>query len=91
MKRLVFALGVLALGVAAATPARADFAVVKFRSDYCRVWDNTAMKPPDGMWIWYHAKWHKHWISFYKFRTRGAAVAHMEWSVRRKMCHHWRP
>jgi hypothetical protein len=29
MKRLVFAVGVLALGFAASTPARADFSVVR--------------------------------------------------------------
>ena len=31
MKRLAFAMGVLALGFAATVPARADFAVVKFK------------------------------------------------------------
>jgi hypothetical protein len=30
MKRFVFAVGVLALGFAASTPARADFSVVRF-------------------------------------------------------------
>jgi hypothetical protein len=45
MKRLVFAAGVLALGFAAATPARADFAVVKFELGFCRIWWDTGAKP----------------------------------------------
>ena len=31
MKRLAFAIGVLVLGFAASTPARADYALVKFK------------------------------------------------------------
>jgi hypothetical protein len=45
MKRLAFAVGVLALGFAAATPARADFAVVKFEFGFCRIWWETSAKP----------------------------------------------
>jgi len=46
MKRLVFAMGVLALGCAAATPASADFAVVKFKDNgNCRAWWDHAAKP----------------------------------------------
>jgi len=37
MKRLAFAVGVLALGFVATAPAHADFAIVKFRSGYCRI------------------------------------------------------
>lgn len=36
MKRLVFAVGVLALGAAALTPARADFAVIRFKDGHCQ-------------------------------------------------------
>jgi len=43
MKRFVFAVGVLAIGFAASTPARADFTVVKFESGFCRIWWNTAL------------------------------------------------
>jgi hypothetical protein len=50
MKRLVFAAGVLALGFAAATPARADFAVVKFELGYCRIWWATSAKPWGAGW-----------------------------------------
>jgi hypothetical protein len=45
MKHLAFAVGVLALGFAAATPARADFAVVKFELGFCRIWWATSAKP----------------------------------------------
>jgi hypothetical protein len=38
MKRLVLAVGVIALGVAALTPARADFAVIRFKDHHCQAW-----------------------------------------------------
>ena len=45
MKRLAFAVGVLALGFAASTPARADFAVVKFELGFCRIWWDSGRYP----------------------------------------------
>ena len=53
MKRLMFAVGVLALGLAATAPAHADYAIVKFNSGYCRIYDNTAWPPPDGTFVWF--------------------------------------
>lgn len=50
MKRLAFAVGVLALGFAASTPARADFAVVKFEAGFCRIWWDSAAKPWGTGW-----------------------------------------
>ncbi len=50
MKRFAFAVGVLALGFAAATPARADFAVVKFELGYCRIWWDSGTKPWGAGW-----------------------------------------
>jgi hypothetical protein len=50
MKRLAFAVGVLALGFAAATPARADFAVVKFELGFCRIWWDSGAKPWGAGW-----------------------------------------
>ncbi|HML06645.1 MAG TPA: hypothetical protein VK430_00755 [Xanthobacteraceae bacterium] len=50
MKRLAFAVCVLALGFSAATPARADFAVVKFEWGYCRIWWNSAANPVGTGW-----------------------------------------
>ena len=43
MKRLVFAVGVLALGAAALTPARADFAVIRFKDGHCQAWMDSKM------------------------------------------------
>ena len=46
MKRLGLAVSVLALGLAASTAARADFAVYKFKDNgYCRAWYDPATKP----------------------------------------------
>jgi len=50
MKRLAFAAGVLALGFVASTPARADFAVVKFELGYCRIWWGNAANPIGTGW-----------------------------------------
>ncbi len=44
------ATGVLALAFAAATPARADFAVVRFDSGYCQVWWDSAATPWGAGW-----------------------------------------
>ena len=45
MKRLAFAIGVMALGFAASTPARADYALVRFESGFCRIWWDSAGNP----------------------------------------------
>ena len=46
MKGLVFGIGVLALGLAAVTPASADYAVVKFKDNgACRAWYDHTAKP----------------------------------------------
>jgi hypothetical protein len=50
MKRLAFAAGILTLAFAAATPARADFAVVKFELGYCRIWWDSGAKPWGTGW-----------------------------------------
>ena len=50
MKRLAFAAGLLAVTFAAATPARADFAVVKFESGFCRVWWDSGANPWGAGW-----------------------------------------
>ena len=44
MKRFAFAVGLLALGFAAATPARADYAVVRFETGYCQIWWDAARR-----------------------------------------------
>jgi hypothetical protein len=90
MKRLVFVLGVLAVGLAATAPARADFAVVKFKSGYCRVWDDSKAGPQDGTYLWFrrHHHWH-HW--HYRFHTWAAADKHMHWAVDHHRCSHWLP
>ena len=50
MRRLVFAVGVLALGFAASTPARADFSVVRFELGFCRIWWNNGINPIGTRW-----------------------------------------
>jgi hypothetical protein len=45
-----FAAGAMALAFIAATPARADFAVVKFDSGYCQVWWDSTATPWGAGW-----------------------------------------
>jgi hypothetical protein len=53
IKKIVFALGVLALGFTATAPAHADYAIVSFHSGYCRIWTYTDVVPPDGAFVWF--------------------------------------
>jgi len=92
MKRLAFAIGVLALGFAAATPARADFAVAKFHDDYCRVWENPGpeawRKPRNGEFLlWLHHRHHHEWVSPIIHR-REHAERRLHWAVDHHRCHH---
>jgi hypothetical protein len=44
MKRLAFAIGILVIGLSV-SPARADFALVRFEDGFCRVWWDSAGTP----------------------------------------------
>ena len=50
MNRLVFAVGLLIAGLAASTPARADFAVVRFGDGFCKIWWDSADNPWASGW-----------------------------------------
>jgi hypothetical protein len=84
MKRLAFAIGVLALGFAATAPAHADFAIVKFNSGYCRIWTDTAVAPRDGTFIWW--QWH-HYLR-YNLPTLEIAEYKLRVAVARHLCWH---
>jgi hypothetical protein len=84
MKGLAFAMGLLVLGVGAATPASADFAVVKFGSGYCRVWAGTPGGPQDGKYLWFKAHHHHHKYWHYRFHTAAKA----DWALHRAAAHH---
>ena len=45
MKRFALAAGLLALSLAAATAARADYAVVRYQDGYCQIWWDGAATP----------------------------------------------
>ena len=55
MKKLAIAIGAVALCFAALAPARADFAVYKFRDNgVCRAWWNHATRPAGAyqvLWV----------------------------------------
>ena len=84
MKRLAVVVGLLAMGFVAATPAKADFAIVKFKSGYCRIWSNTAVAPPDGKFLWWRAG--HHW--FYRLPTWAAAEHKLHKAVAMHRCTH---
>jgi hypothetical protein len=50
MKQLAFAAGLLAVSLAASTPARADYALVQFGDGYCRIWWDSAGTPWGTGW-----------------------------------------
>jgi hypothetical protein len=75
MKRLAFALGALALGFAATTAARADYAIVMFKSDgHCQVWNETLKPLAPG--------WKYHWVHL---KNRDVAMTKKHYA----MTHHW--
>jgi hypothetical protein len=45
MKQLAFAVGLLVIALTAASPARADYAVVQFGDGFCRIWWDSAGTP----------------------------------------------
>jgi hypothetical protein len=50
MRRFAFAIGVVTLGVAATTPAFADYAVVRWDNGYCRIWWEASATPWGAGW-----------------------------------------
>ena len=50
MNRLAFAVCLLIVGLAASTPARADFAVVRFGDGFCKIWWDSAGNPWGSGW-----------------------------------------
>jgi hypothetical protein len=50
MKRFTIGIGVLALSIAAATAARADYTVVQFSDGYCQIWSDSADNPWGTGW-----------------------------------------
>jgi hypothetical protein len=84
MKRLMFAVGALALGLMATAPAQADYAIVKFKSGYCRIYDHTALPPPDGTYVWF--VWGHH--RYYRLPTLPIAQHKLGLVVGRHLCWH---
>ena len=82
MKRLAFAAAIMALGFAASTAARADFAVVKFKDGSCHVWVDTKATPGGKMgmdWKWVGKP----------TKTREAAAKKGAWAMKHHKCKSW--
>jgi len=75
MKQLAFAIGMIALGLAASTAARADYAVVMFKDGYCRVWADSKAAPMGPGWKY-------HWVGL-KSWEQASGKKHYA------MRHHW--
>ena len=84
MKKILFAIGTLVLGLTAAAPAHADYAIVKFNSGYCRIWTNTVVAPPDGTFVWFVWGYHR----YYHLPTLPIAQHKLALVVARHLCWH---
>ncbi len=85
MKKLLFAIGAPALGLTATAPAHADFAIVKFNSGYCRIWNDTAVAPPDGTFVWFVWGYHR----YYSLPTLPIAEHKLAHVVAEQLCSHY--
>ena len=85
MKKILFAIGTLALGLTAAAPAHADYAIVKFNSGYCRIWTNTVVAPPDGTFVWFVWGYHR----YNRLPTLAIAEHKLHTVVARGLCRHY--
>jgi len=79
MKKLAFAIGVLAIGFAASTPALADFAVVKFKDGSCRAWAEHKAAPWGPGWKYL-------WVSVPSWEVAQHKGA---WAMKHHWCHQW--
>lgn len=79
MRKLACAFGILAVGLAASMPARADYAVVKFKDNgVCRAWwDNTA-KP-----------WGQYQVLWVKVPTWDVAQGKGQYAMKHRWCKSW--
>jgi hypothetical protein len=79
MTKLAIAIGVLAIGLAAAVPARADFAVVRFKDHSCRAWAEHKAAPTGKDWKYL-------WVSVPSWE---AAQGKGGWAMKHHWCKAW--
>ena len=84
MKKLLFAIGALALSLTATARAHADYAIVVFNSGYCRIWTDTVVAPPDGTFVWFVWGYHR----YYSLPTLPIAQHKLALVVARHLCWH---
>jgi hypothetical protein len=75
MSKIIFAIGILALGAAFSSAARADYAVVMFQDGTCRVWNESAAQP-------WHPGWKYHWVGLKSWEFAGTKKHYA-------LAHHW--
>jgi hypothetical protein len=86
MKQLAIALGVLTLSVTAITQAHADFAVVRFKSGYCRIWGPPAAPPQDFQYLAFRRGWPPHIWWQHMFAVRAGAEAALHEAIATNRC-----
>lgn len=77
MKRIGLVAGLLAACLAAAGPARADYAVVQFNNGFCKIWWDSADNP-----------WGANWTKIAMgLPDHAAALAALDGAVAQGACH----
>ena len=87
MKQLALVFGLLTLSVTAATQAYADFAVVRFKSGYCRVWMPPAAPPQDFQYLAFRRGSPSHPWWQHLFATAAGADMALHQAIAKHRCH----
>ena len=83
MKKILFGIGAMALGVRCRSGTR-RLAIVKFNSGYCRIWTDTVVALPDGTFVWFVWGYHR----YYHLPTLPIAQHKLNLVVARHLCWH---
>jgi len=86
MKQLALAISTVALSITVAPMAHADFTVVRFNSQYCRVWTPPSAPPQDFQYLAFRRAWNGHVWWQHVFATHPEADAALQKAIAAGRC-----